>query len=420
MKISTGDVFQIYSSYGLGFDYASRQSVRMKDEVNGEMLGAALRQTEKRYPYMSLRLRKNDSEYFWEENKAPVALLNTDGRIHLNHKETNYHVWAVCYKEDWIFIDFYHGIADGTGRTRVIATLLYYYCHLRYGVTEHQGIRTLEDPILPEETEEPLDALPAIDVTKLTPPKPVEAFSPVHDGGLQPGPAVIYDILLPEKSFVEFSSAHDGSPGIMLSLLLDRAIDAVFPRRDKPVITPYVINCRPMLKAPESHHNCISAAPLIYSERLKKMPLSSQATVYRGRTFIACEEEVVRPQMAAMASYAKYILENNPGIEMKKSAFGDILKGSRLSQTCMVSYVGKWKFPALGECIEEFWIHAPEAQDFFAGVTAVNGKIGLSVLQKFADESIINSFFAQLEEYDIFYELKRKMALDTAYFPEPE
>lgn len=419
MKISTGDVFQVYSSYGLGFDYASRQSVRMKDEVNGEMLEAALRQTEMRYPYMSLRLLKNENEYFWEENKAPVALLNTDGRIHLNHKETNYHVWAVCYKDDWIFIDFYHGIADGTGRTRVIATLLYYYCHLRYGVTEHQGIRTLEDPILPEEAMDPLDALPPMDVTKLTPPKAVEAFSPIRDGGLQPSSAVSYDISLPEKAFVEFSSAHDGSPGIMISLFLDRAIDAVFPKRDKDIITPYIINCRPMLNAAESYHNCISAAALIYSDRLKKLPLSTQATVYRGRTFLACDEDRVRPQMAAMAAYTRHILENSPSIEDKKSIFGGFLKESRNSQTCMVSYVGKWKFPSIGECIEEFWIHAPEANDFFAGVTAVNGKIGLSVLQKFVDERIIKAFFAQLEEHGISYEFKRKIPLDVAYFPEP-
>ncbi len=420
MKISTGDVFQIYSSYGLGFDYASRQSVRMKDEVDGDILETALRNTEKRYPYMSLRLRRNEKEYFWEENKNPVALLHTDGRIHLNDKETNYHVWAVCYKDDWIFIDFYHGIADGTGRTHVIATLLYYYCNLRYGVTDCQGIRTLENPILPEETIDPLDALPSIDVTTLTPPKSVEAFSPIHDGGLPQSSTLKYDILLPEKEFVEFSSAHDGSPGIMLSLLLDRAIDSVFPQRDKPIVTPYVINCRPILNSPESHHNCISAAPLIYTDRLKSLPLSAQATIYRGRTFLACEEDILRPQMTAMASYTKHILETAPSIEEKKSIFAGILQGSGRSQTCMVSYVGRWKYSEIGDCIEEFWIHAPEANDFFAGVTAVNGHIGLSILQKFADERILGALFEQLDEHGISYELKRKMPLDVAYFPEPE
>ena len=85
----------------------------------------------------------------------------------------------------------------------------------------------------------------------------------------------------------------------------------------------------------------------------------------------------------------------------------------------MVSYVGKWKFPAIGECIEELWTHSPEAVDFLAEVTAVNGKIGLSVLQKFEGESIIDALFAQLEEYGISYELKWKTPLDVAYFPEP-
>lgn len=86
----------------------------------------------------------------------------------------------------------------------------------------------------------------------------------------------------------------------------------------------------------------------------------------------------------------------------------------------MVSYVGRWKYSEIGDCIEEFWIHAPEANDFFAGVTAVNGHIGLSILQKFADERILGAFFQQLDEHGISYELKRKMPLDVAYFPKPE
>ena len=175
-----------------------------------------------------------------------------------------------------------------------------------------------------------------------------------------------------------------------------------------------------MLNSPESHHNCISAAPLIYTDRLKSLPLSVQATIYRGRTFIACEDDIMRPQMTAMASYTKHILETTPAIDEKKSIFGSLLQDSRRSQTCMVSYVGKWKYLEIGKCIEEFWIHAPEANDLFAGVTAVNGHIGLSILQKFADERILDAFFQQLDEHGISYVLKRKMPLDVAYFPEPE
>lgn len=420
MDITTGDVFQVYSSYDLGIPYATRRSIRMKDDVDGEMLETALRKTEKRYPYMSVRLCKNDSVYYWEENKAPVALLPTCRRISLNHRETNYHVWAVCYHKDWLYVDFYHGIADGIGRTHVIKTLLYYYCNLRYGVTDHRGIRTLEDPILPEETLDPLDDIPVLDVTKLTLPPMEAAFSVIQDGGLQPGEAIVYDIELPEKAFVEFSSTHDGSPGVMVSLLMDRAIDGIFPQRHKSIVTSYVINCRPMLKAPETHHNCLSAASLVYSDRLKKMPMSAQATVYRGRTFLACEEEVVMPQMTAVASYTRHTLANAPGLEEKKRIFGGLLQTSRSLQTLMVSYVGKWQYPAIGDCIEEFLIHAPAVHDLYVGVTAINGKIGLSVIQRFADERIVKAFLAQLEEHGISYELKRKMVLDAAAFPEPE
>ena len=53
----------------------------------------------------------------------------------------------------------------------VLATLLYYYCEKRYGVTDHTGICTLDDPILPQETIDPMEHLPEL------PPEELEQLS---------------------------------------------------------------------------------------------------------------------------------------------------------------------------------------------------------------------------------------------------
>ncbi|HAG70078.1 MAG TPA: hypothetical protein DCL38_08915 [Lachnospiraceae bacterium] len=62
----------------------------------------------------------------------------------------------------------------------LLSTLLYYYCSLRYGVTNHTGIRTLEDPVKPEEYLDPPDNLPQVD---LSGPQPEAAFTLLSDGG---------------------------------------------------------------------------------------------------------------------------------------------------------------------------------------------------------------------------------------------
>ncbi len=418
-KITAGDSLHVYGSLGRGIDYTVRLALRLRDEVDGDMLCEALKKTEKRYPYFSVHLSKNDAECYFEENTAPVALLHTDRRITLNAPESNGHVWAVCYQGDRLFLDFYHGIADGTGMYMVLATLLYYYCSARYGVTDHEGIRTLEDSILPEETVDPLDLLPVVDLSKLPSQAPAPAFLVVDDGGAKPCAPTITDVEIPESAFVRFSSASDASPGTMVSLLLARAIDARYPRREKTIKGGYVVNGRPMLHAPKSHHNCVTTVRYDYSERLKNMPFDRQCTALRGITFVQSDEEYVQKMMTAVSSRYRAILAMPGSVEEKAQTFGRMIAGGRLFLTHIVSYVGQWKHKAIGAYIEEFWTHVPAANDFTTEISAINGKIGLSILRSFEDDELLELFFRQLEANGIPYTLRAKTTSDVARFQKP-
>jgi hypothetical protein len=418
-KITAGDSLHVYGSLGRGIDYTVRLALRLRDEVDGDMLCEALKKTEKRYPYFSVHLSKNDAECYFEENTAPVALLHTDRRITLNAPESNGHVWAVCYQGDRLFLDFYHGIADGTGMYMVLATLLYYYCSARYGVTDHEGIRTLEDSILPEETVDPLDLLPVVDLSKLPSQAPAPAFLVVDDGGAKPCAPTITDVEIPESAFVRFSSASDASPGTMVSLLLTRAIDARYPRREKTIKGGYVVNGRPMLHAPKSHHNCVTTVRYDYSERLKNMPFDRQCTALRGITFVQSDEEYVQKMMTAVSSRYRAILAMPGSVEEKEQTFGRMIAGGRLFLTQIVSYVGQWKHKAIGAYIEEFWTHVPAANDFTTEISAINGKIGLSIHRSFEDDELLELFFRQLEANGIPYTLRAKTTSDVARFQKP-
>ena len=418
MNITMGDVDSIYGCFGKNYDYAVRLVVKMADPVDGKILGEALKKTEIRFPYLSVRMRKNDSEYFFEDNPAPIVLFDSERKIRLNSEETNFHVWAVCYQDDRISLDAYHGMMDGMGMYKLYSTLLYYYCNLRYGVTDHTGIRTMEDKIISPEWEDPQDFLPPPEASEEE--EPVEAFSLTKDGGLPDDSPVNYDIELPEKAFVKYSSARDGSPGTMVALLMERALDKWFPERKKPVVCTYIINARPQLSAKETFHNCLYAAHFNYGEEMKKLPLMMQNTVARGITLYHTDEDKVRNDLAGKVQFCREILRDNPKIEDKNRAFAGMIDADARAQTCMVSYLGRWKHPATEGYVKELWTHVPPVNDLYIGMAAVGRKLCLSLQQVFDDDTFLKLFCNELREIGISYKIHSKKEIDTAYFPRPE
>ena len=419
IPVTTGDMLHMMGGFGLKMDYTVRICLKLKDKIDKEMLENAAQKTQQRYPFLSLRMKKNEKEYFYEENPEPISVLNTDRQISLNSEQTNFHVWAVCYSDDRLYLDIYHGITDGTGMYTVLSTLLYYYCAERYGVTDHSGIRTLDDPILPDESADPCDKFPVIDPSLLNPPKSPAAFSLITDGGLTASKPLIYDLEMPEESFVRFSSAHDASPGTMVSILFARAIDKLYPERNSPLMNSYIINARPMTGAPLTHHNCVNTVKFEYSDRVKKMPFDRQCTVHRGTTFVQADAERVAKAIAFSAGINKLTALSAPTLEAKKQAFARMLNGGKRYFTYMVSYVGKWKLDQLAPYVLEFRTHVPNANELLTEIAAINGKIFLSIHQNFSEDTVIKSFLGQLEENNVPYQLNGPFDNDTAHFPEP-
>ena len=409
----------VHGSFGANVDYTLRVTIQLADAVDPALLRDALEKTQRRYPYLSVCLKKDESAYYYEENPLPVVLLHEDGRIALNTERTNHHVWAVCCFEDRIHLDFYHGITDGTGVYRVLATLLYYYCAARYGVTDHRGICTLDDPIRPEEIADPQDFLVPSDSAQLPGPPPSNAFTLETDGGLTPFRPSLWDVEVPEDAFMRFTVAHDATPGTMISLLLARAIDTLYPTREKEIVSAYVINARHMLDAELTHHNCLSIGLLPYSDRIRTLPLTRQCTVSRGKIFLQTDADRIRETMSAVAGHIRTTAKNAPTLTEKKQLFGQMFNAGEGVISFLVSYTGKWRHPALGEHIRAFWSHPPNTFSLMVEIGAVNGRIFLTIQQRFREDTVRNAFLRQLEEHQIPYTLRRVMESDVAAFPEP-
>jgi hypothetical protein len=337
---------------------------------------------------------------FYEANDNPVALLHTKEAVALGGPETNGHIWAVCYDEDNLYLDFFHGRSDGAGMYSLVATLLYYY----FDEGHVPGIKTLDSPVSDAETHDPVDDLPLVDLSTLDLPASPKALNLMEASGLQRagGKGLILKLMIPEESFLPFAISNDGTPGVLLSVLMARAIERIHPHHEEPLIGSYVVNARPMLKANDSFHNCGSRVVFHYDDRIRRLPLERQCTVYRGKVFVQADDDAVVQGMAIAGSMAQMILDI-PGLSSKAATARKAMEGTYDAATYIVSYVGKWKYPQVGKRVREFWTETPTQSFPLIEISAVNGNIFVSFLQPFSDRLYFDALLDELKENGIPY-----------------
>ena len=92
-----------------------RIRIRMRDLINPAVLRKAVDITMQRYPYFCVELQKRDGQYVFVDNNRPIVITNSLHGVELNAEESNYHMVAFSWQENWISMDIFHGLTDGTG-----------------------------------------------------------------------------------------------------------------------------------------------------------------------------------------------------------------------------------------------------------------------------------------------------------------
>ena len=390
-----------------------RIRIRMRDLIDPSALRHAVDTTMQRYPYFCVELQKKDGQYVFVDNTRPVVITNSLHGVDLNAEESNYHMVAFAYQDNWIIFDIFHGMTDGTGAYEVIRTLLYYYCSKRYGIKlREEGIRLVGDVITSEEWEDPIEI-----ATEL--PTPVRADLPkalnvIENAGLQNDTVkTVYSISIKESEFMHFSMDNDGSPGTITALLLSRAVAKLFPDANDPIRIALCVNQRKALQKPKAHQSLVGGAMLEYKEKLRDWPLEKQATAYRGMVFVQTMDERVLAAANGMKMVTQMLLSKETDQERLGIAayFG---KTAEQIMTATVSYVGKANYKEAEKYIRDFrtWTGATGNYPLIE-IAAVNGRFTLDFIQPFSSPIIVNAFSKELEDNGITYDLQDVAVLDV-------
>lgn len=378
-----------------------RVRIRMQGEVNREILQHAVDLTMKRYPYFCVRLEKKDGVWGFADNPLPVMVFPGPEEVVLNSEAANDHLIAFSCREDWLFVDTSHCLTDGTGIIELIRTLLYYYFTERYGIrTDLAGIRLNGDVISPEEWEDP--------APRFTEEPPAgggdtePCLNPAEALGREKDPVkTVYSTSVDEKEFMRFNIEHDGSPATMIALFLSRAIADAHPDSQKPIRISLCVNQRKALNTPLAHQSLVGGAWLEYSPRVRRHPLTLQATMYRGMVMAQTREESVLTGLTYINRNTRRLLSLSSDTERICDALRnrDELRGIL---TATVSYAGRGNLGSVERYIREFhlWASAMNENILFE-ICAVNGCFFIDCIQNFSAPVYWNRFLAQLKESGI-------------------
>ena len=389
-----------------------RARVRMRDLIDPEALRHAVDTTMQRYPYFLVELQRRDGEFYFAENRRPVAVTNSLRGVELNSADSNFHMIAFCWQDNWIILDVFHGMTDGAGAYEVLRTLLYYYCSERYDVElDDEGIRLVGDEIPEEEWIDPVAGrsdLPTPSRSEMP-----AALNLVDAAGLaEDRQHTVYSIAISESEFMRFTLDNDGSPGTTISLLLSRAIAKLFPDAEDAIRIALCVNQRKALGAPLAHQSLVGGAMLEYKEKMRDWPLERQGTIYRGMVFVQTIEENVLAGAASNAGMVRMILSKESD-EERLEVISAINALTRRLITATVSYVGKANYKEAERYIRDFRAWTSSASNgLLVEVSAVNGRFTLDFIQHFSSPVVVNAFLAELEENGIVYDLQDVQDLD--------
>ena len=400
-----------------------RTTIKMKDMVDGEVLRRSVDRTMERYPYFRVRLCMDGGKACFEDNPEPLPVLNTNQRLTLGSGQTNGHLIAFAYWKNRMYIDGYHGLADGGGITPLIKTLLYYYCSDYYGTElSKEGVRLSGDPVPQEEWDDPAEAPIPEERTGLISKWSSPAFQIGGAGIAKLIPdSLVYNIRISEKEFMRFNISNDGSPATIAALLLARTIDELHPGADLPTVIAMCVNQRKALSAPLAHQSLVGDVRLPYTDRVKAMPFSKQATCFRGMVTIQSDADMVLDEIRDYQKLMKELAALDSDAERQRRCQQRMEDLSRCI-TATVSYVGKANYGDSERYIQEYEAlpstalpstHVPLTIE----MSAMNGYFFLNFIQYFNETDYFQTFISQLRENDIDYDV---LNMTEARYPRVE
>ncbi|MDD4316435.1 MAG: hypothetical protein PHC84_04680 [Clostridia bacterium] len=130
-----------------------RLGVELNSYIDRDDLEKALKVTFKRYPSFEVELSQGFFRHYFVSNNRRPFVRADDGSLlkKIDFRQNKGYLLRVTYYKRKIFVDFFHGLCDGSSALEFFKTLIYYYLAERGEQLSADGVKTVDQPLNPEE-----------------------------------------------------------------------------------------------------------------------------------------------------------------------------------------------------------------------------------------------------------------------------
>ena len=390
--------------YGANEDFFStfRLAIRMNSTVDYNLLSRSVEKVMERYPYFCVYPEREGENLVLRYNKRPLPVFPDDRAVTLGSDESRGHLISFGCKDNTIFIDASHYLADGMGVDPLLKSLLYLYVSERYGA---EGLKTERIRMPDSAVCEGEHAYPFPDSVMNTEELPVLTQVPEDVYHLDPDAfdkegLYAYHLHIPQKAMMAKASSSDGSPVSFLSVLLYRALHQLDHNIAKPIVAHVQHQYRAALQVPMSHHSLVNYIPVVFHPRLSKGDVEKQNTVVRGQVILKGTKE------ADIMALNRLIeaFPNDASFSAKREAMARYAKNSIQGKTFGISYVGKMDWCGLERYVEDLHAYIGEKYTknmLLIEVMTVGEDFSLTFMQSGRGERYLNAFIKEIRALDI-------------------
>ena len=380
-------------------------SVTMTEPVDGLILSDVIEELRSRFPYFYIRVKLGESDLVLEQNPLPVIVRNSWDPIKLYSKEANYHFITFKYLGNRITFELAHILSDAAGFLPYFKSVLYCYLTRKTGEKpDPTGFHLPGEEIPESETGNPFSNID-IDSVELPQTSLSNDFYNLNEKMPREKEWKSFYLQLPEQEFINYCKSNGGSPNILLSALIAKAIRNLDPNSNKTITASVAIDCKSILGVPNNYRAFPFFALLDFPKNQEQEEISK--VLMRGREQLKTQTAPERVKQILKGQ--KILFDQLKHLPIKtKFDLNQKVCNAKLA-TFAVSYANNRSFGPLDKYIKEVYILAePNVIDVMCEVGCINQSFFLAFFQNFSSEALFEAFLKELEKIGIPYEIKRK------------
>ncbi len=411
MKYSI-DTYMLYNDEKR-FAYVIRAKVRMKENVDIDILRSSANRAITRYPYFAVKVEIDESgAYILVPNDKEVAVLPMGSRTpDLGSKEVNGHLlFLECDGQD-IYFNISHSMCGGRGLQPWIMTTVWQYVADRYKVVPNApDIRKPGEPLLEGEMDEPtLEFLPSEKpIYEYRSRNPKVLLGDYMNGLYNPfARNNNYRVLtLSQKEIISFTKKNDSSVAGFFMIAVAKALDRLLPMKVRVIGGEIAHNMSANIGLKNAHCNILSHLHIDYTREQLKMDMNKLGIMTKGQFIlqtdpsVSCKElrETIRlyeeiDSVQGTKEKRRYRKEHDP-ISGKGAKHG----------TYYVNYSGQFDWGEVANYIESYVLIVEG--HVMLEVTSVGDRLFVCFMQIIDTDKYIKAFLEVLKELGISFEVE--------------